>query len=114
MADWPETELSPKNANAEWEDHALDHVLTKWIWVSTWEQQMTCAIRRIPVATVIPWWNQLVCFTGPDLDEDGIPVIWFDNSWGPDWGDGGAAIMDEEQGTTQVGSFAAISETYTE
>jgi len=111
---WPEAELSPRNAAKDWKDQALNHVLLKWVFVSTWEQQMTCALRRIPVATVIPWWNHLVCFTGPALDEDGVPVIWFDNSWDPSWGEDGSALMDEKSGTTVVGSFAAISETFSE
>jgi len=109
---WPEGELSPKRAAKDWEEQALDHVLLKWVWVSNWEQQMTCAIHRIPVATVIPWWNHLVCFTGPTLDDKGVPAIWFDNSWGESFGEDGAAIMDEESGTTTPGSFAAISQTF--
>jgi hypothetical protein len=47
------------------------------------------------------------------LDENGVPVIWFDNSWASDWGDDGSAIMDEESGTTVSGSFGAIAETFT-
>lgn len=114
QAAWPEAELSPENADKNWKDQALNHVLLRWLWVSNFNEQMTCALRRIPVAIPLWWWGHLVCQTDPELIGTNEFGIRFDNSWGSNWGDDGSAILDEESGTTVAGAFAPLSETFTQ
>jgi len=109
---WPEGDLSPKKADPNWEEAALNHVLLKWIYVDSWEKQITLAIRDIPVAIPLMWWGHLVCQTGPHLDDKGNVGIWIDNSWGDDWGEDGSAVLDEESGYASSGAFAPIAQTY--
>jgi len=112
QSEWPEAELSPKNANPNWKELALCHVLLKWLWVNTFEKQMTCAIRSLPVAIPLLWWGHLVCQTDPEIIGTNEFGLRFDNSWGDEWGDDGSAILDEESATTVSGAFAPISETF--
>jgi len=109
---WPETDLSPRHADKDWESQALSHVLLGWLLPKTFAEQMTLAIHRIPVAIGLPWWNHLVCQLTPvqlGQNEFGMGI---DNSWGSDWGDNGYAVLDEESATADLGAFAPISETF--
>jgi len=112
LAAWPERDLSPRRADDDWEEQALNHVLISWFNVETFEQQMTLAIRRVPIAIGLRWWGHLVCQLDPvqiGRNDFGIGI---DNSWGPDWGNNGYAILDEESGTADLGAFAPLSETF--
>lgn len=114
LAAWPEGELSPKNADKDWQDQALRHVLIRWVWVDSFAKQMTLALRRIPVAIPLMWWGHLVCQTDPEILGPNKFGLRIDNSWGADWGDDGSAVLDEESATTVAGAFAPISETFTQ
>ena len=112
MSAWPENELSPRNADKDWQEQALNHVLLKWLNVKTFEQQITLAIHRVPIAIGLSWWGHLVCQLDPvqiGRNDFGIGI---DNSWGADWGDNGYAILDEESATADLGAFAPLSETF--
>lgn len=109
---WPERDLSPANADPSWNSNALAHMLLRWILPTTWEQQITAAIMRIPVAIPLDWWGHLVCQLDPVLLGATEVGIGFDNSWGNDWGDDGYGTLDEESGTASRGGFAPLSETF--
>jgi len=112
MDAWPEAELSPKNAAKNWKEQALNHALLRWVKVSTWQQQITLGILRIPIAIGLGWWGHLVCQVDPVIISKAEVGIDFDNSWGADWGENGSGILDEESGTADLGAFAPISETF--
>jgi len=109
---WPALDLNIHHAKAGWKTEALNHVILKWADVDTFDDQMTLALHRIPIAIGLGWWGHLVCQLDPiqlDNDQFGIGI---DNSWGVDWGDNGYGILDEEHGTADLGAFAPISETF--
>jgi len=108
---WPERDLAPRNADKHWPSNALSHCLLLWIKPATYEQQITCALRRIPVAIELDWWGHLVCQLDPVLlprNEVGVGV---DNSWGDDWEDHGYGVLDEESATAS-GCYAPLSQTF--
>lgn len=113
MSAWPEGDLSPRDANPDWKELALDNVLISWIKVSTWDQQITLALHHIPVAIGLRWWGHLVCQLDPVLTDRGDIAIGIDNSWGSSWGDNGYGILDRRSGTADLGAFAPISQTWT-
>jgi len=109
---WPEGELSPRNADKDWKELALNHVLLSWLNVKTFAQQMTLAIRRVPGAIGLGWWGHLVCQLDPiqiGRNDFGLGI---DNSWGADWGNNGYGILDEESATADLGAFFPLSETF--
>lgn len=109
---WPENDLAPTNADPNWQADALKHTLLQWVETTTFEQQMTLLLHRIPIAAALSWWGHLVCFLEPVLLDNGGIGIGFDNSWGANWGENGYAILDEESATAASGSFAPISLTF--
>lgn len=109
---WPESELAPTNADKDWEEKALNHVLLRWIEIKTWDQQIYCGLNSIPVSIGLGWWGHLVCQVEPVVLGKSDVGIDFDNSWGNDWGYNGSGILDEESGTADLGAFAPISETF--
>lgn len=113
MSDWPEAELSPKTADPQWEAHALNNQLLRWVDTPTWEHQMTAAFLRIPVPIGLGWWGHLVCQMAPYLIDSKTVgcLIW--NSWGDDWGDGGMGVLTEKKGTADLGSFACVTSQWT-
>jgi hypothetical protein len=108
---WPEADLSPRRADKSWQNNALSHVLLLWIKPQTYEQQITCALRRIPVAIELDWWGHLVCQLDPVLIGDKEVGAGIDNSWGDDWGIHGYDVLDEESATAS-GCYAPLSETF--
>lgn len=106
---WPENDLSPRDADPSWQKDALKNRILRWFMPTTWEQQITCAIKRIPVPIGLGWWGHLVCQLDPVLLSNREVGILIDNSWGADWGDNGSAILDEESGTADLGAFAPFT-----
>ncbi len=111
---WPLNDRNQKHAKAGWQDEALNHVILQWADVENFDDQMTLALHRVPVAIGLDWWGHLVCQLSPVLLDDGGFGVDFDNSWGPDYGDNGRAILDEEHATARLGAFAPISETFSQ
>ena len=120
---WPLNDLNERHAKPGWVANALEHAILRWLDVENFDDQMSLALHRIPVAIGLNWWGHLVCQLDPiDLDEeptldhvarpDGQFGIGFDNSWGDDYGDHGYAILDEKHATADLGAFAPISETF--
>jgi hypothetical protein len=120
---WPKNDLNEEHAKRGWEVNAYSHRIIKWLEVSNFDDQMTLALRRIPVAIGLGWWGHLVCQLDPvylddlpDLDNvvraSGQFGIGFDNSWGADFGDNGYAYLDEKHATADLGAFAPLSITF--
>ncbi len=108
---WPNNDLNIRHAKTGWEADAIDHVILKWADIENFEDQVTLALHRIPVAIGLDWWGHLVCQLDPVILPDGSIGIGIDNSWGPDWGENGYGILDERHGTAD-GAFAPISESF--
>jgi hypothetical protein len=106
---WPRNDLNIKHATRNWEDNAAQHRIIRWIDVENFTMQMTLALLRVPIAIGLGWWSHLVCQLDPVLLEDGSFGIGIDNSHGPDSGDNGYLILDEEHGTADLGAFAPLT-----
>ena len=109
---WPEGDLSPRRADADWKQQALNQVLLSWLNVRKFEQQMTLAIHRIAIPIGLGWWGHLVCQLDPVQIGRRDFGVGFDTSWGSDWGENGYGILDEESATADLGAFAPLSETF--
>lgn len=109
---WPHNDLDISHAIEGWTADAENHIILRWLDVENFEDQMTLALHRIPVAIGLRWWGHLVCQLDPvQLGPDAFG-IGIDNSWGTTWGENGYGILDEAHGTADLGAFAPISETF--
>lgn len=109
---WPRNNLNPRHADENWQHDQRHHVILRWLDLETFDDQMTLALHRIPVAIGLDWWGHLVCQLDPVDLGSGNFGIGIDNSWGPDWGDNGYGILNERYGTADLGAFAPISQTF--
>jgi hypothetical protein len=106
---WPLNDRHANHAKPGWKENAAEHRIERWAHVPTWEAQILCAIYQLPVPIGLAWWGHLVCQTAPDLDDNGNAIIWFDNSWGPTWGNNGRATLDRDSGTATLGAFTPLT-----
>jgi hypothetical protein len=109
---WPRNDRNEQHASPGWEKNAARHRLYTWLDVRGFDMQLTLAILAIPLAIGLRWWGHLVCQVSPvqlGPDEYGIG---FHNSWGPDWGDNGYAVLDEKHATADLGAFAPLSASF--
>ena len=111
---WPKLSLSSRNADPGWIKDQKNHVTLDWVDVANFDDQMTCAFHRVPVAIGLRWWRHLVCQLDPVIMPDGSFGIGIDNSWGPEWGENGYGTLSEKYGEADLGAFAPISETFSE
>jgi hypothetical protein len=111
---WPNNSRREHDAQDGWKTNRLDNRVLAWLDVQTWEEQITLALHRIPVAIGLRWWGHLVCQVDAVITPDGQVGIGIDNSWGPDWGDNGYAVLDRKHGTADLGAFAPYSITFPE
>ena len=109
---WPENDLNIRHAMEGWTADAENHVILRWADVENFDDQMTLALHRIPVAIGLAWWGHLVCQLDPVILPDGSVGVGCDNSWGADYGDNGYFKLDEKHGTADLGAFAPISEAF--
>lgn len=109
---WPRNQLTDRSAMEGWKLELPYNVILDWMEVENFDDQMTLALNRVPVPIGLGWWGHLVCQLGPELGPDDEPLIVFDNSWGEDWGDNGRGLLNERQGTADLGAFAPISATF--
>ncbi len=109
---WPLNDRNESHADPRWKQDRLDHVVLDWLDIPSWDYQITLALHRIPIAIGLAWWGHLVCQLDPVILPNGEIGIGFDNSWGADYGENGYAILDEKHGTSDLGAFAPISETF--
>lgn len=111
---WPANSRDEDDATDGWEDDARQHAVIAWVEVTTWEEQITCALLRLPVAIGLSWWGHLVCQLDPVILDDGSIGIGCDNSWGPEYGDNGYFTLTRRRGTAGLGAYAPISATWSE
>lgn len=109
---WPKNDLNERHAKDGWQEDALDHAIISWTDVQNFEDQMTLALHRVPVAIGLRWWGHLICQLDPILYPDGTFGLGCDNSWGPNYGDNGYFLLTERRGTADLGAFAPISATF--
>jgi hypothetical protein len=109
---WPLNDLNIKHAKVGWDEDRFNHVIISWLDVENFDDQMTLALHRVPVAIGLGWWQHLVCQLDPFILDDGTFGIGADNSWGADYGENGRFYLDEKHGTANLGAFAPISETF--
>lgn len=107
---WPdETRSGPKDL-LTFNTVALRNRMLKWVSIRGFDMQYTFLLKRIPIILTLSWWTHAVAAVQPGFDENGHPVIGFDNSWGPTYGENGFAWLDEESGTADWGCWAPYQE----
>lgn len=111
---WPLNQLSSRSADPSWKAHQQEHAIINWLDVENFDDQITLALNRVPVAIGLRWWSHLVCQLDPVILDDGSIGIGFDNSWGTDFGENGYGTLSEKYGTADFGAFAPISETFSQ
>jgi hypothetical protein len=109
---WPLNSLNERRANPAYETDRENHVVLDWLDIENFDDQMTLALNRVPVAIGLAWWGHLVCQLDPIYFPDGTFGIGYDNSWGTDFGDDGYGILHEDKAKADLGAFAPISETF--
>lgn len=107
--DTPETwaeaaKYKPDEAFADLASPAYDRDLT-------FDQVMTCLLRRIPVVADLSWWGHAVCFCDPVEVSPGQFGVRLWNSWGDSWSEkgmgvltGSKAIPDNAVAVTSIGA----------
>lgn len=58
-----------------------------------WDELVTALLNGFAVAVAFNWWGHLVCAIGLVIDERGEICLLIDNSWTPQWGDNGLAVL---------------------
>ena len=95
--------LNPRAWKSGWQANALTHEVADWYDIGTsYDEVITCLLRRIPVSAGLDWWGHLVCFLDPIILPDGSVGVLFQNSWGTDWptaGANGFATLTERKAT---------------
>lgn len=109
---WPLNDLNQRHAKVGWDQERFNHIINTWVDVENFDDQMTLAFHRIPIAIGLGWWGHLVCQLNPIYLGNDKFGIEFDNSWGPDYGENGRGVLDEDHGTADLGAFAPLSETF--
>lgn len=109
---WPLNDRNERHAKPGWKENAATHKVQRFIYVDTFDMQMTCAIRRIPLAILLGWWGHAVAQLDPIMFEDGTFGLGCDNSWGPTYGENGYFILTENRGTTDHGAVGVLSQTW--
>ena len=109
---WPLNERDVRLADPRWMLERQNHVVLNWMDLEDFDDQITLALHRIPVPIGLDWWGHEVCQLDPVILPDGSVGIGCDNSWGADYGDNGYFLLDEAHGTSDLGAFAPISETW--
>jgi len=109
---WPLNSFDVNLADPSWKEDQHRHRILEWLDVENFDDQMTLALNRIPVAIGLRWWGHLVCQLDPVYLGSGVFGIGIDNSWDTTWGDWGYGILTEKYGTADLGAFAPISETF--
>ncbi|MGO9115745.1 MAG: hypothetical protein ACLP9L_41595 [Thermoguttaceae bacterium] len=95
--------LQPNRWKPGWQENAKLHEAVQWASIGTsYDDVITCLLKRIPVAAGLDWWGHLVCFLDPVILPDGSIGVLFQNSWGVDWpvaGANGLATLTEAKAT---------------
>lgn len=97
---WPPNAISRQYDNEESRAARKHHVIGEWYELQprNLDQLITCLLLRIPVAVGFDWWGHEVCAIDPVWHNGAIGTR-IRNSWGPDYGDSGFAIL---QGNKQL------------
>lgn len=106
---WPQNDRNINHAQPGWQTNAAKHRILAWLDLANFEDQITLALHRIPVAIGLRWWSHLCCQTGPQITSDGSIGVEIDNSWGPNFGNNGRAVLNERKATADLGAFAPIT-----
>jgi hypothetical protein len=109
--------LNVRAWKAGWRENAKLHEAVRWYEIGTsFDQVISCLLKRIPVAAGLSWWGHLVCFLDPAILPDGSVGVLFQNSWGSDWptkGANGFATLSEAKATPS-GAAAPLIATFSE
>jgi hypothetical protein len=85
------------------EENALLHRVAEWYDLGgtgrMFDEVITLLLRRIPVCVGLNWWGHAVTYCDPVVTSSGRFGVRFRNSWGPDYGEDGYAILEEGKGT---------------
>jgi hypothetical protein len=99
----PQLQVSKSGWKPGAEENGLQHIVTEWWDIGgtgrMFDEVFSLLLRRVPICVGLNWWGHAVTYFDPCRTPSGRYGVRFRNSWGPDYGQDGYAILEEGRGT---------------